>query len=386
MSNKLTKEQADKLATHLERNQDKIVERWLEIARLAATDPFLEEIILNGKRTVGLIADYIRKPDHHLIINLTRKIATERVEADVNIGEFVANINQGRSVVMELAIDSILSREEVAGAVPLINSYFDQFLYYSVTEYTEIKDRILQEKNQFIKEMHNDRLAILGKLAPSFAHEFRNPLTSIKGFLRLIEQADGSRNNRQYFSIINQEMESLQDKVSHFLYLSKLKGLDDKGDLFNLSASIRHSIDFLFTRFVEEQIEVLEKIEPDVYIFGVENQIKQVFLNIVINSIEELANNNRDNRKIWIDLSESDKTVILKISNNGSQIPGHLLENIFEPFITTKELGTGLGLSVCKQIIQKHNGTISVESNNETTAFEILVDKSSVEKLKYEAK
>ncbi len=371
----------EQLAAFLEESQPKIVEKWLHGAKIYPEDPYYEEIIKNGKRTVELISRYIRVQDENWIKTLTKKIANERIEANVNIGEFVANINFGRSVVIAVLNESSFDRKELSDALQIINNYFNAYLYHSVTEYTNLKDSIIQDKNKFIQEMHSDRLTILGQLGASFAHEFRNPLTSIKGFLKLLED-DCEANNqlrKHYFEILNSEMSSLEEKVSQFLFLSKMRGIDDRPLSLNLSGLLHYTIEILYPRLLESNIEVVTSIEPDIPLFGVEEQIKQVILNIMINSIEELNENKIENRTITLKAKEKCGQILIEVSNNGRQISSHLVESIFQPFISTKKLGTGLGLSVCKQIIEKHEGSISVRSNPEETTFVIelpvMVDK-----------
>ncbi|MGE6300070.1 sensor histidine kinase, partial [Guptibacillus hwajinpoensis] len=169
------------------------------------------------------------------------------------------------------------------------------------------------------------------------------------------------------------------EKVSQFLFLSKMRGSDDRPLSLNLSGLLRYTIEILYPRLLESKIEVETAINPDIPLFGVEEQIKQVILNIMINSIEELNENKIDHRKIEMRAKENHGRITIEISNNGRQISSHLVESIFQPFISTKKLGTGLGLSVCKQIIEKHEGVISVRSNPEQTTFVIelpvMVDK-----------
>lgn len=184
----------------------------------------------------------------------------------------------------------------------------------------------------------------------------------------LEKKYDHDSESRLYFDIINYEMESLEDKVSRFLYLSKSKGLDDEMIVFNLSKVTNKMIEFMYPRFVDENIEVVSSIEEDCLIFAVKEQIKQILLNILNNAVEELSEIEQ-NRKIGIQLKTIDSRVELRISNNGKMIPPYLIDNIFEPFVTTKNLGTGLGLSVVKQIVEKHDGTITVESNEDQTTF-----------------
>lgn len=363
----------EQLASFLKESQPKIVEKWLTIANLSKDDPYYEEVINNGKRTVELISHYILTEDESWIVTLTKKIANERIQANVNIGEFVANINSGRSVVITVLNESNFNRSELSKALHIINNYFNSYLYHSVTEYTKLKDSIIHDKNKFIKEMHSDRLTILGQLGASFAHEFRNPLTSIKGFLKLLENqpVHDKALRKHYFKIINEEMNSLEEKVRQFLFLSKMRGIDDTPTELNMTELLTYSIQVLYPRLLESNIEVTTNIPSTLMVCGVEEQLKQVILNILINSIEELNENEIQPRLISVEGEVEDNVVITRITNNGKPIPSHLVESIFEPFISTKELGTGLGLSVCKQIIEKHNGKISVISSEEETTFVI---------------
>jgi signal transduction histidine kinase len=362
----------------LDNEKENIVSDWLNKAKVNKDDPFYEEIILNGHQMIKLVMMYIQTPNLDLISKLTDKVAKERVEANVNIGEFVFNIHIGRSIVNSTILNSTLPENIKLETVVNITEFFDFFVNEAVMKYTNIKDEIIKNKNLFIQEMHQDRLTILGQIAASFAHEFRNPLTVIQGFISLIErdiQADVE--SKQYFKIINNEMLSLQEKVNKFLYLSKMKILDDRMEAFNLSEVIHEMVDFMYPRFAEENINVITKVEEGLEFIGGVDQKKPVILNIILNAVEELQKL-KEERSLNIKLMSKDPSkLVLTITNNGPAIPSHIQESIFEPFISTKELGTGLGLSVCKQIIGKHNGKIYVNSEKENTSFIIELMKST---------
>ncbi|WP_458414365.1 histidine kinase N-terminal domain-containing protein [Schinkia sp. CFF1] len=360
----------ERFSNYLKEIKEELLEHWLQSAKISEDDPFYKEIIANGEDTIELIYTYLSTRNVDPIIPLTKKIAKERIEANVNISEYVYNINSGRSLVNGFVLKSTsLHDDEKLLAMMIVDQLFDEYVYYAIKEYTDLKDSIILNKNRFIQEMHHDRLTIVGQIAASFAHEFRNPLTSIKGFIKMLEKKylDDSE-SRLYFDIINLEMESLEDKVSRFLYLSKSKGLDDEMMVFNFSEVTNKMIEFMYPRFVDEKIEVISSIQDHCMMFAVKEQIKQILLNILNNAVEELSAINQ-NRIIEIVLKQKQDEIILKISNNGKMIPAYLIENIFEPFVTTKNLGTGLGLSVVKQIVEKHDGTIKVESNENKTTF-----------------
>ncbi|MCF6136798.1 histidine kinase N-terminal domain-containing protein [Pseudalkalibacillus berkeleyi] len=377
MKMELTHEEVQHLVELFHTYHDTILSEWLKVANISEDDPFLSEVTANGGHTIRLLVAYIKDPETLLIEQLTRKIAIERVEAKVGIGEFISNINLGRSIIYRVFNRVNIPDSYQMKYLMVINDFFDLYMYHAITEYTRVKDSIIQNKNQFIQEMHSDRLSILGQVAASFAHEFRNPLTSIKGFIQMIEK-DATTETETYFRIIKQELDSLEDKITQFLYLSKMKGLDDQSEVFALESVVQGMMEFLYPRFLDENINVHHHLADHSYMFGVEGQIKQVLLNILNNAVEELSEI-KGERTVKVNLCELDGNIQLTITNNGSMIPEHLLEDIFEPFISTKQLGTGLGLSVCKQIVEKHKGSIQVISTEEKTSFVMTFPKADLE-------
>ncbi|MGM7700857.1 histidine kinase N-terminal domain-containing protein [Pseudalkalibacillus sp. Hm43] len=367
MKIELTNDETKQLIDLFDHYHDTILSEWLKVASISEDDPYRDEVTVNGGHTIRLIVAYISNPETDLIVQLTKKIARERVEANVGIGEFISNINLGRSIIYRVFSKINISESYQMKYLLVVNDFFDLYMFHAITEYTNVKDSIIQNKNLFIQEMHSDRLSILGQVAASFAHEFRNPLTSIKGFIQMIEK-EAKPETGTYFNIIKQELESLEAKITQFLYLSKMKGLDDESEIFPIDHVVRRMLEFLYPRFLDENINVYHELEKDLYMFGVEEQMKQVLLNILNNAVEELSNMDKD-RMVNVKLFEHDGFIHLNISNNGPIIPEHLLEDIFEPFISTKQLGTGLGLSVCKQIVEKHKGSIQVHSTEDETTF-----------------
>ncbi|WP_416731285.1 histidine kinase N-terminal domain-containing protein [Fictibacillus sp. JL2B1089] len=360
------------LAQFLNNQRTSIVEKWLENVLLPQNDPFYEEVKKNGHQTIVELINFLETGSLDRLQALTSKIAKERIEAKANVGDFVHNINVGRSIVYELLMCSLLNDQLKGDGVLKMQRYFDQLVFLSVQEYTALKDSIIDRKNQFIQEMHHDRLTMLGQIAASFAHEFRNPLTSVKGFIYLLQkELDKTDQSEYYFEIIQNEMQSLEEKITQFLYLSKMRGLQDKLEKVSLSSLLKEMLNFMYPRFTETNIVTISQVEKDVFTEGDSSQIKQVLLNILVNAVEELSGWSGE-RKIKVSLKKNeDNNAELSICNNGNPIPDYLLENVFEPFVTTKSLGTGLGLSVCKQIVEKHNGTIEVSSSRHDTCFTI---------------
>lgn len=353
----------------LEQSTEEILENWIKKTGLQFIDPFYHEIISNVQKSLRLMKIYIRRPNQSLINVLTMKIASERIEAKADLNIFVQNINIGKQIILDMIACSELKEEDKLYGMIQINRFIDTYLNHAITNFTSMQNEIISNKSTFIKEMHKDRLTILGQISASFAHDFRNPLTSIKGFIHLLEkdlQLDDK--SKYYFSIINKEMASLEDKVSQFLYQSKVQNLGNDARKFDIISLIAEMIQFMYPKFVTEGIDVKTEFPGPVHVMAVVEQIKQVVLNILNNAVEELSEITQQ-RRMNIKVAIRDKMAVVALTNNGKKIPSYILENIFEPFISTKSLGTGLGLAVCKEIIEKHGGQISVVSDDDSTTF-----------------
>jgi signal transduction histidine kinase len=369
----------ERFKSYFNSNFEEMLQKWVgkiyvDEDRFTPSELFYHNVIENARSVLLLIYDFMCTPnEHHSIHQLAVKVAEEKIVAKVNIGDVVNSINHGRSIMNHFISVSTLLKDEQSKATLHINEFYNVFTYYVVTNYSQLKDSIIEDKNRFIQEMHADRLSILGQIAASFAHEFRNPLTAIKGFISLLEDNYGKEKQTQhYFTVINREMKSLQAIISQFLLLSKEKGFEDQAVCICLSQAIEEVLQFLEPRFLEENINVDINMDPELSFIGVKDQLKQVILNIVNNAVEELRKH-QGARNILVQAKQVDTYIQISISNNGPCIPKHLIDNIFQPFVTTKELGTGLGLSVCKQIVEKHNGNICVISHNDQTTFHIVL-------------
>ncbi|MFX3623078.1 MAG: histidine kinase N-terminal domain-containing protein [Ectobacillus sp.] len=353
-------------------NQQQFVESWRQKIIVAEGDPFREEIIKNGGALLLLIIALIKgEKDIEDIKPLCDKIATERAKADVNIGDFVYNVNVGRNELFEAMCNLDVKASELKPIITKVHSCFDRFIYYTVLKYSEIISKNLEEKQQFIDETHKERLTILGQMSASFVHEFRNPLTSIMGFVKLLK-ADNPQ--LPYLDIISHELEQLNFRISQFLLVSKREMWNEQ-ERFSLNDLFHDIIHFLYPSLVNANVAIEKNMFQTIELTGYRSELRQVFLNILMNSIDALEGSTND-RKIIIDAFEDDESIHIIIKNNGPMIPNDKINMIFEPFVTTKKLGTGIGLFVCKQIVEKHNGTITCESTPEWTKFRIVLQKT----------
>ena len=121
-----------------------------------------------------------------LIEPFAKKIARDRMIEQIGMGEFVYKINIGKTILCKDLLQHFSDIGDFPPFLDRICHVFDKFLFYAVSHYTDIKDQIIEEKNQYITSTHHERLTLLGQMTSSFVHEFRNPLTSIHGFVQLL--------------------------------------------------------------------------------------------------------------------------------------------------------------------------------------------------------
>ncbi|MBD8068496.1 PAS domain S-box protein [Bacillus sp. PS06] len=228
---------------------------------------------------------------------------------------------------------------------------------------------ITDRKNVEDLMLKSEKLSIAGQLAAGIAHEIRNPLTSIKGFLQLIQTH--TKENENYFHIIFSELNRVELILSELLVLAK--PTEDAFHQVDVREVLQDVVTLLDTQAILQNIQIhLDLPNVETYIYCDQNQIKQVFVNLIKNSIESMQNGGN----LFVTISFCHEHVIIEFRDEGCGIPEMILDRIGEPFYTTKEKGTGLGLMVSYKIIENHNGLISVKSKiNEGTTFKITLPK-----------
>lgn len=366
-----------KLTAFLETEKENLLDDWNKKVLLSDDDPYKEKVKDNAASMFNIILDVFSKSEAELDDHLQKLaflVADERAEANINIGEFVFNTNLGRSVIYKYMNKLNIEKETLQYSIEKINYCFDYFLYYAVSYYEQQKNKVIEEKNQFIDSTHKDRLTILGQMTSSFIHEFRNPLTSIQGFIQLLKS---DHPEMKYLDIISNELGQLNFQISQYLLLSKKELIGKEKTVFSLNVMLEEVLAFLYPSILDAKVKVIKDTEIDMEICGYADEIRQVLINIIFNAIDVLSQY-RDDPVITIKSSPINNTHIkMEITNNGPMIPDSLLKSIFEPFVTTKKLGTGLGLFVCREIIEKHKGILTCTSETDLTTFVILLPNGS---------
>lgn len=224
---------------------------------------------------------------------------------------------------------------------------------YLLMKYNMLKRQSAQEKIQ----NEAQKLELVGSLAAGTAHEIRNPLTGIKGLVQLLSEKYNNPEDQFYFKIINEEINRINEIASEFLILGKptimkTERIDLRKILFEIEPFIKSE-----ANLNEMKYEYCLPSEA-IMIECAKDQIKQVILNITKNAFESMEKNGQ----LTVKLVQNGQNGILEIIDTGHGIAKDELNKIFNPFYTSKETGTGLGLVVCKRIIHSFNGDISINS------------------------
>lgn len=229
--------------------------------------------------------------------------------------------------------------------------------------------RLKKDREMVAREAKLEKLEVVGQLAAGIAHEIRNPLTSVKGFLQLMQAAPDKIQNREYIEIMLEEVGRIEDITNEFLSLARPTVA--RVSEFDLNALLRSTYKLLQSHAFMHKVEMkLDLAESLPVICGDPAQMKQVAVNLVKNAIEAC----RSGGKVTISTGMRGNNVQISIIDNGRGIPPEILTKLGTPFLTTKETGTGLGITVCFRIVQNLGGTIQVETQpEEGTTFTILL-------------
>lgn len=227
----------------------------------------------------------------------------------------------------------------------------------------------LEDNRQKMQADNERRLELVATVAGTLAHEIRNPLTGVQGFISLLKQNRVSEEEEVYFSVIETEIKRINTIVSEFLILGKP----------TVVATDTYSIQYIINQIIPiieseaQQREIHLKIDlpiEEIHFICNKDHIKQLILNLAKNGMQAMSSNGT----LTISITQKNKEIIFAIQDTGEGIPTNKIHTIFEPFITTKEEGTGLGLVVCKQIVETYHGKIDIQSTiGKGTTFIITI-------------
>lgn len=327
-------------------------------AVLSRTDPLpqylqkIKEIVIREELVKGTTIPEIKD-----VVN-----TMARIEAQVSIpliskGQLIGMINLSHKFNKD-----IYSHEDIE----LLSTLANQTTI--AIENARLYDDLKKSKS-YIRRA--DRLASLGTLTAGLAHEIRNPLVAIKTFTQLLPERINDDEFRNHFlSIASGEVDRISALVTELLEFARPS--EPKFELEDINTVLDGMILLVSTETKSKHIEILKEYASNLNPITIDReQMKQVFLNMLLNAIEATP----ENGKIYVKTRSYTKPdgepyIQVEFTDTGCGIRPEYLEEIFTPFFTTKEKGSGLGLSISNQIIQDHKGYIDVESQlNRGTSF-----------------
>jgi len=267
----------------------------------------------------------------------------------------ITNLHKNGSVVNEiLTIQAVLDDNDEV--IYYVASFIDITIQKTMQKSLQEKERIL---------VHQSKMAAMGEMLENIAHQWRQPLSVISTITSSIKL----RKELKLLELGDDEMKDVKkiDETVHFLSdtIDDFRGFfkpDKEKKEFNLLECYQNTLQLINSKFKSLEINLVENV-IDVEVFSLENELKQVLMNILNNAKDALVQNDIKNKSIFVDIFDEDENIVINIKDNAGGIPEHIMEKIFEPYFTTKREvnGTGIGLYMSMEMVQKHmNGTLSV--------------------------
>ena len=304
---------------------------------------FCNLLLGNAKRELGLLFRQIDRGDRDLIKEVLR-----------------LNLDEKNIKILELTISKVLDN---------INAQ---------NRYLLISQDITNQQETHAALIESEKLALTGRLAASLAHEINNPLQTSIGCLGLAEEIldEKDTNLSVYLNLAMQELQRSSRIVKKLRDLNRRADPSEKS-IINLQEILEGLLLLIQNRMDDRNIKAtIENEAQFIRVIASKDQIHQVFLNLLMNAIDAMP----EGGKIVLSLTNTENpagiTVIIR--DTGPGMAPEVISNLFGPFFTTKEDGMGLGLYICKQIIEDHEGKLDVESQlGEGTAFSVWLPQNS---------
>ncbi|MFE7061700.1 ATP-binding protein [Sutcliffiella sp. NPDC057660] len=259
----------------------------------------------------------------------------------------------------------------------LINEHDEIFVTFLVSFVTWVTlvtvmliiENLNMQMNLQRELQRSEKLKVVSELAASVAHEVRNPMTSTRGFLQLMSK-DGNLNDAQkkYIEISIGELDRAQAIIQDYLSLAKPN--KQEFSRMNLTKEIENVVQLMSTYTNIQSITFQHSIEGELYIKANKDEVKQVLINIIKNGIEAIG----EGGTISVHAFREKENAVIEIADDGIGMTSAQLSRIGTPFYSTKDMGTGIGLTISFQIVQLLKGRIDASSEyGKGTAFRIRI-------------
>ncbi len=300
-------------------------------------------------------------------------IAPKKNYINNNIKQVLNKLDKKETVLQALArkenllnLESILclddgSERTLIISISVLNNTNNEIIGFVISADDISEKKILERQVQ-----RNEQLAALGELAAGLAHEIKNPLTSIKGFSQILpNKLDDKKFLLKFSNIIKTESDRLNKIIEGLLQFARPKG--EKLENHLIEKIINNVLDLMRFQLNKNNIKVNIELTDMPKVYCDQNQIQQVFINIILNAIQAMPDKGKLTVRNELLVRKSPENLFYEfnavyISDIGPGIPEKHREKLFNPFYTTKSKGTGLGLSISYRIISEHKGFIEVFS------------------------
>ncbi len=292
------------------------------------------------------------------------------------IEKMYKNTTVNRKIALGLFVYALVTSTRLAALIKTgkLEDY-PYLLVFSLVSFIalSVSIYIIEMTNLQLKMMHElhkaEKFSAISQLAASVAHEIRNPMTTIRGFMQVL-QGDKNLNDSQnlFITISLQELDRTQTIINNFLSLAK----PNTGTMakINLSEILKETIDFMRSYSHLASTELVEAIDKNLFIKGDAHEVRQIFINILKNGIEAM----HQGGSIYIIAKIEKDYVKIKFRDEGIGMNKEQLERLGHPYYSTKEKGTGLGMMISYDIVQRMRGKIIVESEEgKGTTFTIML-------------
>lgn len=223
----------------------------------------------------------------------------------------------------------------------------------------------ITEKKKYEKELKRlSGLELIAQMAAGISHEIRNPMTTVRGFLQLLQEQEEFEQQKSYFNLMIEELDRANSIITEFLSIGNTRTSDLQ--MFDLNSIIHDTMPLILIDAANQnkKIKVDTKEIPPFLLNR--NEIRQLLINLYRNGLEAMSQGEVLTIQTY---KEGNDCVVLVVRDQGKGIRPEILEKIGTPFFTTKDEGAGLGLGVCYAIAARHNATIEVETGTEGTTF-----------------
>jgi signal transduction histidine kinase len=241
----------------------------------------------------------------------------------------------------------------------------------------EVEQQVHASLSHERRELEGDHARSVEQLSASIAHEIRNPITAAKSLVQQMEEDPTAVENVEYARVALEELQRVERSISHLLRFAR----DEEMSLgeVRMSEVIDSAVETFRDRLERSGIELERRLDCEGALEGDAEQLRRVTINLVGNAVEALEESGTPRPRVLMELGENlaGTEVWMRVSDNGPGLDPEARGKLFSPFYTSKEAGTGLGLGICKKLVEAHRGSIEVASDpGSGAAFVVTLPKA----------